>query len=213
MKILFHQRVVYRQAMMTLIIAFLLGFIMSAIQIGTDLVKVKKHIDSTILQIINMHRESATQAIFLLDKNSAKAVVKGLFEYHSIRQAKITDEFGTVLAFKEQPPAAGSLKWLANLIFGPGKTYTIPLLQRNYKKVGYMIVSIDNYLISEDFFNRLKIIIISDFIRVVILASTLMFIFHYLITGPLLNIVEHVSSVDPVNPAKKTAPFSEKTRT
>lgn len=211
MKVLLQHRLLFHQVKLALIAAFLLGIVMSIIQIGTDIVKEKKQIDITAMQVINMLRRPAVQAVYFIEEESAVAVIDGFFEYHPVRMAKLTDEFGFVMGFRQRPPTQGMLKWLSEIIFGKGKTYVIPLLYGDKKeKIGRMEVAIDNYLITSGFFRRVKIIIFSGLARNILLASALILIFYFSMTRPLLNIVNSVSSIDPLRPAKKLLDFQGK---
>lgn len=53
-------------------------------QLTVDLVKERKHVDSTVVQVMRMLQESAAKAAYNLDNELAKSVVDGFFEYKPI---------------------------------------------------------------------------------------------------------------------------------
>ncbi len=200
MRIPFRHRLSCRQAVNTVLIAFILGAVLSCVQIGYDLFKERRQVDSTVSQVIGMFRESATQAVFNVDRSMTNTVVNGLFEYRQIREARIIDEFDTLLAHKERPAVEGHLKWLADMVFDQEISYTIPLFYNDNdgkEPIGSLSISVDNYLIAKNFISRSGLILIGGFIRNIVLSCILMLFFFYTLTQPLLRMVKHVSSVDP----------------
>jgi len=204
MRIPFHHRLSYRQAMGTVLIAFILGAVLSGVQIGYDLFTERRQVDSTVSQVIGMLRESAAQAVFNVDRSMTNTVINGLFEYKPICEALIIDEFDTLLAHKERPMVAGRLKWLADVIFDRDIRYAIPLFYQDEKEpIGSLNVSVDNYHIAKNFISRSGLVLIGGFIRNIVLSCILTLSFYYTLTHPLLRMVRHVSSVDPAGSVKE----------
>ena len=200
MRIPFRHRLSYRQAMNTVLIAFILGTVLSGVQIGYDLFTERKQVESTVSQVIGMLRESAAQAVFNVDRSMTNTVVNGLFEYRPIREALIIDEFDMLLAHKERPAVSGRLKWLADMVFDRDIRYTVPLFHQDQdgkEPIGSLSVLVDNYLIAKNFISRSGLILIGGFVRNILLSCILTLFFYYTLTRPLLRMVKHVSSVDP----------------
>ncbi len=195
-------RISYRQARNTVLVAFFVGTILSIIQIGYDLFRERQQVDSTILAMAEMLKESAVQAVYYIDHELAERVINGLFEFSPIRHAQVVNEFQVILAEKNRPAATGQLQWFVTLFFGKEKSYTVPLMYKPKQRfVGYLNVSVDSYLIAANFFNRAELIILSDLIRTIVLSTILMLLFYTSLTRPLLEIVKHLSSVNIADPA------------
>ncbi len=205
----FRQRIFYRQAQNTVLVAFLLGTILSAIQIGYDLWKERQKVDRTVAAMTGMLRESAIQAVYEIHRPLAERVVNGLLEFAPICKAQIVDEFGTVLAERERGETHGRFQWLVTLIFEEEKQYTMPLVYApKHRLVGYIHLSVDSYLIAADFFRRSALIVVSDLLRNFFLSSILLLIFYLSLTRPLLDMVTRLSSVDIGSPDERLlAPF------
>jgi serine phosphatase RsbU (regulator of sigma subunit) len=210
MEIPFRHRLSYRQAMNTVLIAFLLGTVLSGVQISYDLFKERKQMDATIAQVIGMLRESAGQAVFNVDRSMIRTVIRGLFEYRPICEVRIIDEFEAVLARKSRPPSGGDLKWLVETVFGSENQYVFSLRHEEQKDpVGRLFIRVDNYLVAASFLRRSGLVMISGLIRNIVLSCILTLFFYTTLTRPLLVMVRQVSSVDPSAPAEKKITIPE----
>jgi signal transduction histidine kinase/DNA-binding response OmpR family regulator len=213
MHIRFQHRIAFRQARNTILVAFVLGTILSIIQIGYDLIRERQQMDATITSVIEMLRKSASQAVFDVDTALAERVIDGLFEYEPIRAVQVVDEFQVMLAQRERSITRGRLQWVVNLSFGKEKRYTIPLVYGSQQRlVGHLYVSADSYLIAQNFFNRAGLIILSDLIRNILLSTVLLLIFYTSLTKPLLHMTTHLATVNIADPAGELlrVPYSHK---
>lgn len=202
MAIRFRQRIAYRQAKNTVMVAFFVGTILSIAQIGYDLLRERQQIGITMPIMINMAKEPATQALYDLNGEMAESLLSGLFRYDPISDARILEYSGEVFAQKTRPGSSGSFQWLASLMFGEENIYNIRLVHHaNNYYIGNLVVSVDSYLIALNFFRRAKFIILGDFIRNVVLSAALLFLFYATLTRPLLDMIHRLSHVDTANPA------------
>ena len=207
MEIPFFHRLSYRQALQTVLVAFLLGVVLSGLQIAYDLVKEREQVDATVSQVLGMLRESAAQAVYNVDKSMTQTVANGLFAYRPFIEAQITDEFDIVLARKVRPAAAGPMKWLVMLFFSREKQYTVSLFYDNAKEpIGKVRVSIDTYIIAKNFMRRAGVLLVIGLIRNIVLSCVLTLLFYYTLTWPLLIMVRHVSGVDSERPGDTRVP-------
>ena len=208
MEIKLRNRLSYRQAKTAVLAGLAIGIVLSAIQIGYDYAQELREIDTEVSDVINMFRESATQASYTVDETLAETVVKGLFEFQPIFDAKVIDEFGEVLGHKKRPVKGGKLEWLVGMIFGREKSYKVALLStEGQKHLGQIELLVDNYLVARDFIHRAGIVIIGGLLRNICLAFIFLLIFYYTLTKPLLATVKGVFSVDPSRPSWKLLDF------
>ena len=202
MAIRFRQRIAYRQAKNTVMVAFFVGTILSIAQIGYDLLRERQQINITVPIMINMAKEPATQALYDLNEEMAESLLSGLFLYDPIRDARIIENSGEVFAQKTRPDSSGSFKRLASLMFGEDNMYNIPLVHHaSDYYIGNLVVSVDSYLVALNFFRRVKFVILGDFIRNVVLSATLLFLFYVTLTRPLVDMIHRLSHVETANPA------------
>ncbi|MBT3368389.1 MAG: PAS domain S-box protein, partial [Nitrospina sp.] len=208
MEIKLRDRLSYRQAKTAVLAGLAIGIVLSAIQIGYDYAQELREIDTEVSDVINMFRESATQASYTVDETLAETVVKGLLEFQPIFDAKVIDEFGEVLGHKKRPVEGGKLEWLVGMMFGREKSYKVALLStEGQKNLGQIELLVDNYLVARDFIRRAGFVIMGGLLRNICLAFIFVLIFYYTLTKPLLATVKGVLSVDPSRPSRKLLDF------
>lgn len=194
----------YKQAKITVWIAFFMGIVLNSVQIAVDLSTERKQVDSTVTQVISMIRESAIIAVYNMDRLSGEKVVRGMFNYQPICKVTIVDETDSVFATQTRPLMSGYMEWLVELLFSREKNYSIPLIHIDSDQpIGRMDVSVDSYMVLANFIERAKVLIYSGLVRNIILSFILTIFFYYSLTHPLLKIVQQVSKVDWEKPSAK----------
>ncbi|MBF0102591.1 MAG: hypothetical protein HQK77_16950 [Desulfobacterales bacterium] len=206
LKIKFNRRLSYRQAKNTVIIALILGLSVSAIQIAIDFINEREKTDRVVLEVISMFQDSAARAVYDIDELAAKGVILGLFKYQPIHQVDIKDNFGSVLNTGKREDSLRKKGWLEHLarkVFEENKKYSVDLFIAGHKNpVGIIEVSVDTYLVAENFFSRAVMVFISGILRNIALSCVLMLMFYYLLTQPLLKIVKTLNKVDTNKPGE-----------
>ena len=197
-------RLSYQHAKQTILVALLLGFVFSSFQIGFDLLKEEKQLDSTISQVMAMLAGSATLAVYELDEFHSQRVVDGLLKYEAISTVQLLDNFNDVLSEKSRPSKKSKYQWFLYLPIKQYKTFDFPLQHPVHGYVGSLKVKIDRLLVAENFFNRSMLTLLSDFLRSLALAAVLTLLFYYSLTLPLLKMIKKLSAFDPEKPATGT---------
>lgn len=201
MKIRFTKRLFFRQTRNAILAAFILGLVVSLIQIIFDFTSEQKRIDETVLQVLNTTKESASQAAYNLNSELASRVVKGLFEYQAIYSAEIKDDFGRELAALERPLISHYLTWLGPFIEADQNIYKINLyVNEGQTIVGEMRVRVDRFLIAEDFIDRAWLVILAGIFRNFVLAIVFGILFYMTLARPVMNTIVAVSRVDAARP-------------
>ncbi len=77
-RVRFRDRLSFKQARWVILVAFLLGLLLSLVQIIIDFTEVQEEIDTTVLQVINTVRGSASQAAYELHEGLAGNSLSGL---------------------------------------------------------------------------------------------------------------------------------------
>ena len=185
----------FKQARIAVVIALLLGIGFSLLQIASDLRNVQREMDETFRQALKSVEESAFQAAFGLDEPLAATVVRGLFQRAAIIEAKIVDNFGDTMVIESRPHREGAFKWLADGVFDDARTYSVQLrsMETDFH-AGELSISVDMYVIAEDFFQRSGLILISGLLRNVILAIILALLFHNMLSKPLRKVAASISA-------------------
>jgi diguanylate cyclase (GGDEF)-like protein/PAS domain S-box-containing protein len=204
MRIPLRKRLSYKQARSTAFVTLLLGFLVSTGQIASDLLSMEQQSDRLVQQVLSTLREPAAEAAYSFDRALAERVVTGLFEYGPVYKAAIYEDFGNQMALKERPQEEGKLKWLAELLLPEEKNFTIPLvIERNNQNVGRMQVSIDRYLIAQDFFRRSGVVLITGIVSTLALTVILVLMFYSTLTMPFLRMAAAIGRIDPSRPGER----------
>ncbi len=203
MQIKFRNRLSYQQAKQTVLVAFILGLILSTVQIGMDLIEERQQMNSTIVQVVSMQQDSAARATYEIDTIQAANVIRGLFKYESICEVSIYDDFGKVLSTDKRSVSDPQMSNWMGLLFEGHKSYDFPLTVEGQQKVGSLRVTVDSYHVAKNFINRALLILISGIVRNILLAFILTLFFYYSLTLPLLKMIKKVASADPAKPAEE----------
>jgi len=200
----FLQRLSFRQTKLVILITFGLGLLFSLLQITLDYFNAEREFDKTVLQILNIVKQPATQAVYALDDELAREVAKGLLNYHPIYKVILVDEYENPLIKLEKTIEESPTRWLSVRLFGENRDYHIPLFLEGdkNKRLGTLKASVDIHLLAQSFSGRTLTIILIGLIRNFLLAGILLILFHYVVTKPLVSIARTLVIIDPVKPGK-----------
>ncbi len=160
-----------------------------------------------------MMHHSTAQATYNLDNNLGEKIVRGILQNRQIRRVAIYDDFKTLFAQQSRPLRKDFciLSKVLKPFFNIEKEYEKNLYYgENDMEVGSIVIKLDRPYIVQNFVNNLKLTILSDFIRNMILACILALLFYYSLTLPLQKISNSLSKIDFNNPADKSVPIIKK---
>ncbi len=191
--------IAYRQAKYAVLAAFIIGVLLSAVQIYLDFYNQSRNFDRDIKQVIETAKASAVRAAFVLDDHAAEDVVEGLFQFASVVEVQILTDTGEVLVKRTKAKKAYRFEWLTRILFGNDWRYPVPLRRPDDRNrvIGHMIVFADVNMMAEGWLERSVTILASGIVRNLILAAVLSVLFFYFLSKPLLKIVHDISTVDP----------------
>jgi diguanylate cyclase (GGDEF)-like protein len=195
-------RLGYRILRWILAVALISGTLVSAVQVVLDAQRVSVDLDNQAAQTIATIKDAATQAVFSIDTRLAQQVVEGLFAKDAIHVARITHPDGEILGEKSRPLQQIPTRAVTDRIFGEQRLYRTPLVHSQNPGIvyGYLEIICDTAPVAQIWLNRAIVTFISGIATAVILGMVLFFIFHLLLTRPLLRIVQSVKQVDPAKP-------------
>ncbi|MBW0146791.1 putative bifunctional diguanylate cyclase/phosphodiesterase [Marinobacter arenosus] len=195
-------RLGYRIFWWILAIALLSGVIVSTVQVILDARRVSVDLDSQADQTIAMVRDAATQAVFSIDSELAQQVVDGLFALEAVRLARITHPDGEALGNRNRPLEQTTFRPVTDPIFDAERLYRTPLIRDGDPNIvyGFLEVHYDTAPAARTWLDRATVTFASGVATALILGMVLYFVFHLLLTRPLLRIVRSVKQVDPEHP-------------
>jgi diguanylate cyclase (GGDEF)-like protein len=198
-------RLGYRILRWVLVVALISGVLVSAVQVILDVRRVSEDLDRQAAQTIATVKDAASQAVFSLDTKLAQQVVHGLFAKETIHVARITHPDGEVLGERIRPLQQTPARTITDHIFGKERLYRSPLIHNNNSDIiyGYLDIRCDTAPVAQIWLDRAIVTFSSSVAIAVILGMVLFFVFHLILTRPLLRIVQSVRQVDPAQPGQK----------
>jgi two-component system, sensor histidine kinase SagS len=206
------ERLSFRQARSTVLVAVLLGLLAMAVEFYLDVRNEREEITETAHQVVRIVQEPASKASYDLDRVLAANVLDGLFSYRPIYHASLHNEFGR-LAAENRPTVRTWWRWLSEWLFGGNLEVTVPLtyhpMGRGPMDVGEIRVAVDIHLAATAFLNRAGTTIVNGFLRNLMLGLVLTAVFHFMVTKPILAISRDMQKVTPDDPSARLVAFPE----
>ena len=192
-----------------LLSALIVGVVLSVAQIVFDAYKTRQAVDNDAHRILGMFRDPSTQAVYSLDREMGMQVIEGLFQHDSVRMAAIGHPNEPMLAEKSREQVNSSMRWLTDPILGKEQQFTTKLVGRGpYSEYyGDLSITLDTAPYGESFVTNSIIIFISGVLRALAMGLVLYLVYHWLLTKPLSQIIEHLSNINPDRPSEHKLPM------
>ncbi|MCL6415784.1 response regulator [Aestuariirhabdus sp. Z084] len=199
MNIRLSDRLSYKQARNTVILAFLLGTILSIAQVWIDYINEKRSIDSQVRAIIDITHNPASRIAYNIDSELAQELVLGLLESPIIISAEIVDNTQTTLAFARRERSDSRYRDLSDILFGSSREYRehLQVLHDPDEELGYLDLKVDTIAIGSAFLKRAGFTLMSGFVRSLTLSFILLVLFYIMLTKPLVKLIDSISRRDP----------------
>ncbi|UTW54583.1 ATP-binding protein [Kordiimonas sp. SCSIO 12610] len=206
MKLHWSNRISFKLARTSVIIAFVVGVILSGGQVYLDYFEEVELFDAKVNQSLEVAKNASTRAVFILDDTLANEVITGLLKYDYISQVKIMDEDERVLAEGEQETRVDKSTFeFAHWFFDQTVSYEadLELPDSSASGPGKLILQVDKAVGLQPFFSRAITTFLTGFLRNLILVMLLYISFYRGLTKPLNEIVRQLASISPEQPGEK----------
>lgn len=192
-----------------LLSALAVGGVISCAQIVLNAYEARQTLEHDAQRVLLMVRDPSTQALYNLDRDMALQVINGLFQNDSVSQASIGNPNSELLAQKSRPLKDTSYRWLTDYILGEERTFTIPLKSNSQynEYYGDLSISLDTAMYGEAFLANAGVVFISGVLRALLMGLVLYLVYHWLLTRPLWEIIQHLTRVNPDHPGKQVMPL------
>lgn len=183
----------------TLLLACLLGLVISLIQIGMDLRRTERQPDQDMAALISLTREPATAILFSLDHDLAEELLSGTLKQPAISSSRIMLPENEVFAGRERPLAEGRLRPFSDWLLGAVRHYSWPLhssADAGNELLGTLEVEVDTYHYGQVFLERSMIIVASTLFYALLLSAGLLLVFHLQVSRPLISVIRSIAGVD-----------------
>ena len=200
----FFQGISFRLAQVGVVIALLVGIIMSAIQIYIDFQLQSAEIHRLITRITQVSTPPAARAVHTLDNMLANEVALGLMRHDFIIAVTIEDELGNELAASSKLRMRSNTIWFTKQFTQDLRLFKSSLSIPGHDNVsGHLSFVADMDTAYQAFYQHSAVIISIGLIRSFFLVLFLFVAFYYLLTKPLIRISSELKSINPGSPGEQ----------
>lgn len=207
MQLQWNHKISFKLARIAVIIAFTVGFVLSAGQVYLDYLEEGDVLDQKVRESLQVAEKAATRAVLILDSDLAQEVVSGLMVYDYVAEATIMDDLGSVLAGDRRDTTSfGSTGTnYARVLIDDFSTHRhqLNLPDTMAERPGHLQVVIDRAVGLQPFFARATTTFMTGLVRNLLLVLLLYFAFHSGLTKPMAEMAREISSIDPEQPGEQ----------
>lgn len=198
----FFNGISFQLAKIGIILAFVLSFLLSSVQLYLDFLNQEKELESLIDRVVKVATPPAVRSVSTLDDELSYEVVNGLLRYGFIYEVVIYDDTGNVLAQGSSTRPEVKTRWLTSKITDNTREYTENLLLPGYTDgtSGSIRFSVDMDLALEGFYNRSRTALFTGLLRNMFLVLLLFVVFYYTLTKPLVRLSREINNINPDHP-------------
>ena len=197
-------RLSFKQARLTVLVGFVLGTLLSLIQIGIDYASENAAINREIQSLLDISHNPASRIAYNLDAELAQELVLGLLRAPAITGAQLSDNDKTILASVRDQPEGGRYRALSDFLFGASRTFDDRLYFGHMPEqtVGVLHLEVDTYPFGSRFLHRAEITLLTGFARSLLLTFILLGLFYVMLTKPLVRVIRELSNSKPGDPTQ-----------
>ncbi|MFZ5933489.1 hybrid sensor histidine kinase/response regulator [Pseudomonas putida] len=204
MDIKFTNRLSYKQARLTVLVGFILGTLLSLIQIGIDYASEDASINREVRALLQISHNPASRIAYNIDSELALELTRGLLQSPAIIRARLIDNNETVLADVERPRLHDRYRMLSDFLFGEQRQFKERLFLTHMpdEYLGTLYLDVDTYAFGSRFLDRAGVTLLNGFARSLVLTGILLALFHRLLTKPLVTVIGALTGRDPRQPGQ-----------
>ncbi|WP_024460454.1 bifunctional diguanylate cyclase/phosphodiesterase [Marinimicrobium sp. LS-A18] len=196
------QGVSFRLAKIGIILAFLLGLLMSSVQLYLDLDNQREELNLLFSRVMEVATPPAMRAVHTLDDDLSAEVVNGLLAYDFVIGVRVTDELGNTLAEGQTAQKPSQTRWLTSLISDETRELYSDLIIPGYGQTasGGLAFTVDMDQALQAFYERSGLNLITGLVRNAMLVVLLFFAFYFVVAKPLARLSREIKSINPEEP-------------
>ncbi|SHL86715.1 hybrid sensor histidine kinase/response regulator [Phytopseudomonas punonensis] len=208
MEIPLRQRLSFKQAGLTVLVAFILGALLSLVQIGVDYASEDAAINREIRALMEISHNPAARIAYNIDAELAQELVVGLRHSPAIIGARIVDSNGEVLASAEQPSVQSRYRVFSDFLFGSSRHFETKLSVDHApdEQLGMLQLDVDTYAFGSNFLKRSMLTLVSGFTRSLLLSVILLVLFYFMLTKPFNQVIQALAGRDLRTPDRTPLP-------
>ncbi|MEQ6924477.1 response regulator [Pseudomonas mosselii] len=202
MDIKFTNRLSYKQARLTVLVGFILGTLLSLIQIGIDYASEDASINREIQALLKISHDTASRIAYNIDTELAQELTGGLLKSPALIRARLIDNNDTVLADVQRPSMESRYRALSDFLFGEQRQFQDRLFLAHMpdEYLGTLYLDVDTYTFGARFLDRAGVTLVNGFARSLVLTGILLGLFYLMLTKPLVTVIGALSGNDARTP-------------
>ncbi|MCG8294860.1 MULTISPECIES: hybrid sensor histidine kinase/response regulator [Pseudomonas] len=202
MDIKFTNRLSYKQARLTVLVGFILGTLLSLIQIGIDYASEDASINREIQALLKISHDTASRIAYNIDSELAQELTGGLLKSPALIRARLIDNNETVLADAQRPRLESRYRPLSDFLFGDQRQFQDRLFLTHMpdEYLGTLYLDVDTYAFGGRFLDRAGVTLVNGFARSLVLTGILLALFYLMLTKPLVTVIGALSGNDSRTP-------------
>ncbi|MBO9551931.1 response regulator [Pseudomonas sp.] len=204
MDIKFTNRLSYKQARLTVLVGFILGTLLSLIQIGIDYASEDASINREVRALLQISHNPASRIAYNIDSELALELTRGLLQSPAVIRARLIDNNETVLADVERPRLQDRYRPLSDFLFGEKRQFKerLYLTHMPEEYLGTLYLDVDTYTFGSRFLDRAGVTLLNGFARSLVLTGILLALFYMMLTKPLVTVIGALTGRDPRQPGQ-----------
>ena len=204
----FRHRLSYRLTRDTVLVAMTLGLVLNVIQISLDFFSARKAMEEEVNALIQISVSPASQIAYDINTRLAKELLDGLLHHPATVDARIVDSDGQIMAASHRSSQDSRYRWASDLLFGSSQEFShqLSVAQLDDLPLGQLVITIDTYHYGLQFLERASYTLVSGLIKSLILSAALFAIFYFVLTRPMLNVINALGKVQASSPGKVRLP-------
>ena len=209
MDIALTQRLSFKQAGLTVLVAFILGTVLSLLQVGIDYASEDASINREINALLEISHNPAARIAYNIDAELAQELVLGLLRSPAVISAQITDNNLMTLASVNRPAMQSNYRLLSDFMFGERRQFATELFVSHSpnEALGHLSLEVDTYAFGSHFLRRSLLTLLTGFARSLLLSLILLVLFYFMLTKPLTGFISALSARDLRSPRDAKLPY------
>ena len=202
------QRLSFKQAGLTVLVAFILGTLLSVTQVAVDYASEEASINREIRALLEISHNPAARIAYNIDAELAQELVLGLLRSPAVTRAELIDSSGLVLASVSRPRRESRYRVFSDSLFGAQRQFQDPLHVSHApnEALGFLRLEVDTYAFGSHFLRRSLLTLLTGFARSLLLSLILLVLFYFMLTKPLTGVIRALSERNPQDPHHRPVP-------
>ncbi|MFL1453472.1 ATP-binding protein [Marinobacter sp. GN3S48] len=186
-----------------------LGLALNMIQVTLDYFSAQESMENEIRALIEISHSPASQIAYNIDVRLAEELLDGLLRHPATIDARIIDNDGHTMAASSESSPSSPYRWISDALFGSNRSFSdeLKVQQLADLPLGTLNLTIDTYHYGLQFLQRAGYTLISGFFKSLALSAALLGIFYFVLTRPMMTVINTLGRVQADTPEKVRLPI------